>query len=196
MTLAGIDVSAAGQGANFPWASYKGKIAFAGIKISEGTTFADPDAARNIAGARSIGAIPLGYHFTHAGMSGAQQAEWFLKCGKVAGLRAGDLAAQDAEDEGMDGLPVARMDLAAAAFNLEFRLHHACWPLLYTEVSLAPSMTSCGNSPLWLANPSGTPVTSIGPWAAGPSFEQTSQRGVDLDVFYGTPAQLAKLIIP
>ena len=42
MTLAGIDVSNY-QGPAFPWQDYKGKIAFAGIKISEGTGYTDPD---------------------------------------------------------------------------------------------------------------------------------------------------------
>lgn len=193
MTLAGIDVSAAGQGANFNWQAWKGKIAFAGIKISEGLAYADPDAARNIEQARAIGAVPMGYHFLHAAQNGAAQAEWFLSHAKASGLKPGDLIAIDAEDGGMDGCTPAAMNQAAAAFTTELRHHFpAYWPVLYTEISLAPSLGILGNCPLWLANPSGTPVIKIGPWLT-PSFEQTGQRGVDTDVFYGNAATLAKL---
>jgi hypothetical protein len=38
-------------------------------------------------------------------------------------------------------------------------------------------------------------IKSIGPWKQV-SFEQTGQRGVDADVFYGDAAALAKLAIP
>jgi GH25 family lysozyme M1 (1,4-beta-N-acetylmuramidase) len=195
MTLAGIDVSAIGQGDAFDWAAWKGRIAFAGIKVSEGLGYADPDAKRNIAGARSIGAAVIGYHFLHAGLSGNDQAEWFLSHAKTAGLREGDLIAVDAEDLGLDGCSAAMMNARATGFTAQLQRHFAAyWPVAYTEISLAPSLVSCGHSPLWLANPSGTPVTSIGPWKQI-SFEQTGQRGVDADVFYGTAAQLAALAI-
>jgi lysozyme len=195
MTLAGIDVSAAGQGANFNWNAWRGKVGFAGVKVSEGTEYADPYAARNIAAVRSLGAVPMGYHFLHAGESGAAQAEWFLSHAKAAGLRPGDLIAIDAEDGGLDGLTDAHMDEQAAAFAAELRRHFPGFnPVLYTEISMAPSLVSNGNCPLWLANPSGMTVKAIGPWKQV-SFEQVSQRGVDCDVFYGTAAELAKLTI-
>jgi GH25 family lysozyme M1 (1,4-beta-N-acetylmuramidase) len=197
MTLNGIDVSAAGQGASFNWNPYKGKLGFAGVKISEGTGYADPDAGRNIAGARSIGAVPMGYHFLHAGQPGAQQAEFFLSHAKAAGLGKGCLIAIDAEDGGLDGLGADQLDQAAAEFCAELKKHFGprYWPELYTEISIAPHMTSMGNCPLWLANPSGMVVKSIGPWKQV-SMEQTGQRGVDTDVFYGTAADLAKLTVP
>lgn len=195
-TLNGIDVSAAGQGASFPWASWKGKIQFAGIKISEGLDYADPDAARNIAGARSIGAAVIGYHFLHASADGAEQAEAFLSHAKTAGLKAGDVIALDAEDLGLDGNSSPIMNLTGAVFCGQLAKHFPGYhPLAYTEISMAPKLTGLGNCPLWLANPSGMTVKSIGPWTTV-SFEQLAQRGVDTDVFYGTAAQLAALAIP
>jgi GH25 family lysozyme M1 (1,4-beta-N-acetylmuramidase) len=195
-TLNGIDVSAAGQGASFNWNAYKGKLGFAGVKISESTGYADPDAGRNIAGARSVGAVPMGYHFLHAGQPGAQQAEFFLSHAKAAGLGKGCLIAIDAEDGGLDGQMPERMNLVGAAFVKELRVHFpGFWPLLYTEISMAPSLTSLGSCPLWLANPSGMVVKAIGPWKQV-SFEQVAQRGVDCDVFYGDAAALAKLTVP
>ena len=196
MTLAGIDVSAAGQGANFPWASYKGKIAFAGIKVSEGLTYADPDAKANIAAARSLGLVVIGYHFAHASVSGSGQAEHFLSCAHAAGLGRGDLAAIDAEDLGLDGESPAQMNLTASAFTGELQRHFPGYnPAAYTEQSMAPALTSLADCPLWLADLSVPLVTSIGPWKLV-SIWQTGQRGVDADVFNGDAAQLAKLAIP
>jgi lysozyme len=196
MTLNGIDVSAAGQGASFNWNTYKGKVGFAFTKVSEGLTFTDPDALRNIAQMRALGITPGGYHFLHAGLSGASQAEYFLQAAKRAGLGAGCLLALDAEDGGLDGLTALQMNGAAAGFAAELQKHFPGFhPVLYTEISMAPDLVSMGQCPLWLANPSGAVIRTIGPWKQV-SFEQTGQRGVDTDVFYGDAAALAKLTVP
>jgi lysozyme len=194
MTLNGIDVSASGQGDSFSFAPYRNKIAFAGVKVSEGVTYADPDAARNIAGARSLGIPVLAYHFLHAGLSGSGQAGHFLELAAKASLKPGtDIIVIDAEDGGLDGEDPSQMNAAAAAFHGELDRHFPNYhPLVYTEISMGPHLTSMGNCPLWLANPSGAVIKSIGPWNLV-SFEQTGQRGVDTDVFYGSAADLAKL---
>jgi GH25 family lysozyme M1 (1,4-beta-N-acetylmuramidase) len=197
MTLAGIDASAAGQGTAFSWAPYKGKVQFGFTKVSEGLGYADPSAARNIAQMKADKIVPGGYHFLHAGVSGSAQAEAFLSHAKAAGLGAGCLLALDAEDLGLDGEDAAQMNLTASAFRAELQRHFPGFnPVAYTEISMAPALTSLGSCPLWLANPSGMAVKSIGPWKGGPSFEQVAQRGVDADVFYGTAAQLAALALP
>lgn len=193
-TLQGIDVSNVNGPVN--WEAWEGKIQFAGVKITEGCWFADQLAAQNVAGVHELGIPAIGYHFLHAGLPGTKQAEYFLSHAHQAGLRPGDLIAIDAEDGGKDGLDVGHLVAAAGEFATEIRLHFpGYWPLLYTEISLAPSFTGLGNCPLWLANPSGTPVTSIGPWKTV-SFSQTGQKGVDTDEFYGGPAQLQALAIP
>jgi GH25 family lysozyme M1 (1,4-beta-N-acetylmuramidase) len=193
--LAGIDVSAY-QGSSFPWESYRGKIQFAGVKISEGLKGADPYAARNVAGARSIGVTVIGYHFLHASLSGSGQCEAFLSHAHAAGMRAGDLHAVDAEDDGLDGESPAQMNLTAGAFVAEERRHFpSYWPVAYTEQSMAPFLTSLANCPPWIANISGEKFTAIGPWKVI-AFEQVGQKGVDQDLFYGSSADLAKLAIP
>lgn len=193
-TLNGIDVSNVNGPFNFaPW---KGKLDFAWVKVSEGTGFADGRAAANIAAARKLGLVVGGYHFLHAGSSGSAQAEAFLSHAHTAGLRPGDLIALDAEDLGLDGEDSQQMNLTASAFAAELRRHFAGFsPFLYTEISMAPSLTSMGSCPLWLANPSGMAVKSIGPWKQV-SMEQTSQRGIDCDVFYGDAQALKKLAFP
>ena len=194
MTLSGIDVSAAGQGPGFDWEAWRGKIQFAAVKVTEGVHYDDPCARRNIAGARSIGCTVIGYHFLHT-MSGVAQAEWFLANAHAAGLRPGDLIAVDAEDLGRDGLSADWLAAAASYFDAGIDAHFPGYhPVLYTEISLAPWLTALEASPLWLANPSGEKVTGIGPWKVI-SFEQTGQRGVDTDVFYGDAAQLAALAV-
>jgi GH25 family lysozyme M1 (1,4-beta-N-acetylmuramidase) len=208
--LNGIDIS----NVNGPvdWESWRGKIAFAGVKISEGTTFADPLARANVVAAHALGIPVMGYHFLHNGTGskgGAPQAEWFLANAKKAGLRPGlDLIAVDVEDGGLDIDPATvtgqdveqaylHFDLVAAGFCNQVREHHfpGYHPVLYTEISMAPALVNCGGSPLWLANPSRVHTGQLGPWAS-PSFEQTGQRGIDVDVFYGDAAALAKLAIP
>lgn len=196
MTLAGIDVSAIGQGL-FDWAAWRGRIQFAGIKISEGVTFADPDADRNIAGARDIAAVPMGYHFLHAGAGGKGQADYFMARCEAAAMERGDLMALDVEQGGMDGLAPVHLWAAAADFATVIRGHFGAWPVIYTDLSLASvAPAPVADCPLWLANPSRVPTTGgVGPWRVV-SFEQTGQRGLDQDLFYGDPSQLAKLAIP
>lgn len=199
MTLQGIDVSHAGQGSGFPWGSYHGKIQFAFTKISEGVTFADPDARANLASMRSLGLVAGGYHFLRADVSGEAQAEAFLSHAHSAGLRPGDIIWVDMEDGGLRGMPYARMNAVGADFRAQLRKHTAYAsynPVLYTEISMAPQLPGMAACPLHLANPSGAVIKSVGPWHGGPSFEQVSQRGVDCDVFYGDLAQLKKLAIP
>jgi lysozyme len=194
MTLNGIDVS--NVNGPFNWTPWKGKIDFAWVKVSEGTGFADGRAAANIAAARKLGLVVGGYHFLHAGSSGSAQAEAFLSHAHTAGLKPGDLVALDAEDLGLDGEDAQQMNLTASAFKAELQRHFAGFsPFLYTEISMAPSLASMGACPLWLANPSGIVVRACGPWKQV-SMEQTGQRGVDADVFYGTREQLLKLAIP
>lgn len=194
-TLAGIDVSN-WQGPAFDWAAWKGKIAFAGIKVSEGTSYADPDAARNIAGARSIGAVVIGYHLVHAAGGGAAQAAWFLAHCQAAGLERGDILALDVEAAGLDGGQALRLWTAASDCAAAISSHFSCHPLVYAPLDLAgQAPASVAGCPLWLANPSGTPVIRVGPWPLV-SFEQTGQSGTDADVFYGNQAQLSALAIP
>ena len=205
-TLNGIDVSAAGQGANFPWGQYHGKISFAFIKISEGTTFDDPDARANIAAARKLGLAVGGYHMLLNGtgaQGGPQQAEWFLHCAEQAGLRPHDLIAVDVEDYGLGDVDrgnaldveqsLIHFDLVAGQFAGELRKHFPRFnPVVYTEISIAPHLESMAACPLWLADLSVPLLTGIGPWNLV-SFWQTGQRGVDTDVFNGSAADLAKL---
>ena len=161
-TLAGIDVS--NNNGAFDWEAWRGKITFAGIKISEGLTFADPDAARNMAGAKSIGVVRIAYHFLRPSLSGADQALWFLKLARAAGLAPGDLVMADAEDA--DGKTPAEVAACVSVFAAGVRAIGA-WPVVYTTQSFAEGgyVGSSGQCPAFIANPSHVGLPSpIGPW--------------------------------
>lgn len=195
MTLNGIDVSNA-QGATFNWAPYRGKIAFAFIKITEGLTYGDPYAVRNMTQARNEGITRGAYHFLRANLPASAQASWFLARARAAGLSAGDLVMVDVETS--DGKVAAGVAACASAFAAEVRAATGAWPVVYTDQSFAYGgyCAGLGNCPAFIANPSGVQLhMPIGEWNLV-SFEQTGQRGVDTDVFHGTAAQLAKLAIP
>lgn len=195
-TLAGIDVSNL-QGPAFNWPAERGHIAFAGIKISEGTGFEDADAARNVAQARANGIVPMGYHYLHPSQSGSAQAAYFVILARKAGIGPGDLVMLDNETN--DGsLSAAQVADCAALFAHVVHQDFGAWPVAYADQDYAEHgyCAGLGMCPAFIANPSHVVLPSpIGPWGLV-SFEQTGQRGVDTDVFYGDLAQLGKLAIP
>lgn len=192
-TLPGIDISAVGQGPNFDWTPWKGRLAFAFAKISEGSTFTDPDGAKNITAARQLGIIPGGYHLIHAADDGAAQAGRFLK---LAQPKPGDLIMVDVEEAGYDGLGPDRMSGAVGKFADVIRAQTGSWPVTYTNISTAQGgyCASVGMTPLFLANPSRIQIGRVGPWPLI-SFEQIAERGTDTDLFYGDLVALRRLTV-
>ena len=192
--LNGIDVSGIGQGASFDWAAWRGRIAFAFIKATEGTTFTDPDFARNWAAAGELGIRRGAYHIPHAGNSAAAEVDHLLS---VADPQPGDLIMVDVEPASTDGLTVDDLAALNGAEADLLRAYLGAWPITYTDISMAQAgyVRQNGSCPLFLANPSQVKVpVPIGPWRLV-SFEQTSQRGTDLDVFYGDAADLGRLAV-
>ena len=193
-TLAGIDVSNF-QGV-FDWAAYKGKIAFAIAKATEGETFDDKDFPRNWAQMKAEGLVRGAYHFAHPNNDVTTEAKFFLAVVKAAGLLPGDLLVLDLEVT--DGESVPWIASWAKTFDAHVHTATGAHVIAYTDGSMARGgyFAGLGDSPLWLANPGGGNVPMpIGPWRQI-SMEQTGQRGVDVDVFYGTAAQLRDLGVP
>jgi GH25 family lysozyme M1 (1,4-beta-N-acetylmuramidase) len=197
VTLPGIDVSAIGQGAGFNWGAWKGKIAFAGIKATQGLSFEDPDYSRNMSGAFSIGAARMSYHLLDPTVSGEEQADYYLKYAKP---QPGELAMLDHElfkDAAGEVLAPAAVANCAAAFSDRVRGAVSAWPVLYTTQWMAENgyCEGLGQQPLFVANPSRIQLPPvIGPWRLV-SFAQIGQRGVDTDVFYGTAQELMRLAV-
>lgn len=194
MTLNGIDVS--NVNGTVDWEAWRGKISFAGVKVSEGLGFTDLYAHANVAGARSVGAVPMAYHFLRANVPGIGQARFFLDKAHAAGIGPGDLLMLDVET--MDGMSAAQVSECAAAFVGEVHDLAGVWPVAYTMQSFALGgcTAALGVCPAFIANPSRVVLPpQLGPWRLV-SFEQVGQRGIDTDVFYGTAEQLAALAIP
>jgi lysozyme len=196
-TMAGIDVSNF-QG-TFDWAAWRGKIAFAFAKATEGVTFTDPDFSRNWAAMKGEGLIRGAYHFGHPAETPDAEAAFFLGVVRAQGLRPGDLLALDLETA--DGLTAPEVAAWADAW---VRIVHAATGasvVVYTDQSMARGgyCAGLGDNPLWLAVPGGGGVPMpVGPWNLI-SFEQTGSPGsppVDADIFFGAAVQLDKLAVP
>lgn len=187
----GIDVSN-WQGPAFAWPEWRGKISFAFAKATENVNFEDPDYHRNLGGMMGIGVVPGAYHVLHGGSDGAAQARYFLSYAKPS---AGTLLMVDYEPTTTDGRGATAMSDIGAAFADVVRSETGAWPIAYSDISMvvAGYLNGLKACPLFLANPSRVPTRPpIGPWGLV-SFEQTAQRGVDTDVFYGDLPQLRKL---
>lgn len=197
VSLPGIDVSAIGQGMVFNWDAYRGRIAWAMAKATQGTDFRDPAYPRNRADAEAEGLVFGSYHYLVPEVDGAAQAHWFLS---YAQPRPGELVAVDSEvdrDPAGNVLPPAVVAKVAVAFADTIRAQTGAWPFAYGDISMVKGgyFAGMGQCPLWLANPSAIQLAPpIGPWNLI-SAEQTGQRGVDTDVFYGDLAQLRKLAV-
>jgi len=195
VALQGIDVSAIGQGNAFNWSAWKDRIAFAGIKATQGLTFQDPDFTENVKGATSIGAVRMPYHFLDPAADGAEQARHYLA---YARPQPGELPMLDHEtyvNAAGDALAAELVADVAAAFGDAVRAAVGAWPILYTTQYMAEHgyCAGLGQQPLFIANPSRVKLPNpIGPWRLV-SFEQIGQKGIDTDVFYGTAAELARL---
>jgi GH25 family lysozyme M1 (1,4-beta-N-acetylmuramidase) len=197
---AGIDLSS--YQPSFDWSAEKGRISFAFIKATEGTTIRDPSFAANWQRAKDIGIVRGAYHFGHPGNGAATEARAFLDTVRAHGLNAGDLLALDLEAS--DGLGPARV--AEYARNWCADVHKATGhtPVVYTFLSFAQqgNCAGLGHYPLWIAEPSapaGRPVVPR-PWSAW-KFHQygtapVGSNTVDVDVFNGGTAALKAFANP
>jgi lysozyme len=197
---AGIDLSS--YQPSFDWSAERGRISFAFLKATEGTTIRDPDFAAYWQRARKLGLVRGAYHFAHPRNGAATESRAFLATVRAHGLNAGDLLALDLEVS--DGLSPARV--AEYARNWCTDVHQATGhtPVVYTFLSFARqgNCAGLGHYPLWIAEPSapaGRPVVPS-PWSAW-KFHQygTARVGsntVDVDVFNGDTAALKAFASP
>lgn len=196
----GIDLSS--YQPSFDWSTEKGRISFAFIKATEGTTITDPDFAASWQQAHDLGIVRGAYHFAHPANGAATEAQAFLAVVEAHGLKAGDLLALDLETA--DGLSPARV--AEYARNWCADVHQATghMPIVYTFLGFAQAgnCAGLGGYPLWIAEPSyppGKPAVPQ-PWSTW-AFHQygTTQVGsdtVDVDVFNGDTAALEAFANP
>ena len=195
MTILAIDISHYQGTPDFHAVKAAG-IGLVVMKATESTTYTDPAVSANQANARAAGLTVGFYHFARA-TNAVAEADHF--CNVLGSLTPGDIVALDWEVPGSD--PVG-WSLAWLA-HVESRL--GVKPLIYMNKS-AEANSDWGpvvrnNNGLWLADydfaPQVVPNSSHWPFVA---LKQYSDRGVvsgiaggvDLDVFEGDAAQLAK----
>jgi lysozyme len=196
----GIDVSHY-QG-TVDWSQVAGAgMAFAFVKATQGAAYVDPLFAQNWDGARAAGLLCGAYHFFQPGDDPAAQAAHFLSVlGIPPGITGGLPPVLDVETLGsqtavqvVEGVRTWLSTVEAAA---------GCTPIVYTSPHFWATLgtSDFGGYPLWVAEYGvSTPKLPAG-WTSW-TFWQSSQSGqvagvagaVDLDVFQGSRADLARL---
>ncbi len=81
----GIDLSS--YQPSFDWSAEKGRISFAFIKATEGTTITDPEFAANWQQAKALGIVRGAYHFAHPKNGAATESQAFLDVVRAHGLQ-------------------------------------------------------------------------------------------------------------
>jgi lysozyme len=195
--LKGIDVSN-WQGRSFDWeAQHAQGVDFAYIKATEGTTYKDPDFARNWRVAAQRGINRGAYHFFHPAESPQAQVAAFMNMiTENGGLLPGDLIAMDYEVSDNLAPGVAATAAATFAHDVEMITKASCTVYTYRDFIDEGYCDGLASYPLWLADPGAIEVPVPPPWNLI-SFLQVGQRGVDQDYgYFPDVAQLLKLGVP
>lgn len=176
----GIDVSA--YQAVLTAAQLEG-LSFAFAKATDGPSATDPNFAPNWAAMKTAGIHRGAYHELQS--SGPQaQAAHFLAAVKAQGLEPGDMLAVVASDyPGVTGADVGVFcgEVKAAAPRSPV--------LVYSDLSMLPSLGSCAGYLLWAAWPSATAPADVAPWKTW-TFWQWNETTLDRDAYNGTAAEL------
>lgn len=204
-TLDGVDVSSY-QGA-IDWRAVRADgIRFAFIKASEGTEVADRYFEPNWAGCREVGVQRIAYHFFYDWLGGVTQCEYHHAVVRERGrYRYGEAGALDVEEASVTNAAtcIAEAQAYIRAFWMSVNkpliiyTNYDTWHTMLGDPDY-PEFRAC---PLWLAD-IGAYIPPLKAWPTGLSFWQYSWTGrvsgipsaVDLDRFYGTPAELSRIM--
>lgn len=161
-------------------------LTFCFAKATDGSSDTDSNFAANWKVMKSVGIHRGAYHELQSpsSASAASQADHFLAVVKAAGLEAGDMLAVVASDYSgvTDAEVLAWCDqVQAAAPNSPV--------LVYSDLSVAATLTSCTGYDLWVAWPSDTAPTSVAPWSTWKLW-QWNETTLDKDAYNGTAAEM------
>jgi hypothetical protein len=157
---------------------------FAFAKATDGPWGTDPNFAGNWAAIRAAGKFRGAYHELQAGNPSGQAAH-FLAVVQARGLERGDMLACVASDYSAGDSDVrAFCDTLRSATGGRNRV------LVYSDLSVAATLTSCTGYDLWVAWPSATPPRSTAPWKTWRLW-QWQMTGLDRDAYNGTREEMA-----
>jgi lysozyme len=197
-TVRGIDVSYFQESISWKMVRKSG-VQFAFIRVSDGTTVADPKFALNWTGARRVGVLRGAYQYFRPEESPIAQADLL-----IAALRRdpGELPpALDVETDG--GKSPAQLAARVAAWIERVRTQLRVEPIVYTGPEFWRERTGgadLSSQALWIAHYTASCPTVPQPWTRW-TFWQHTDRGnvpgiegaVDLNVFAGDYLQLEEL---
>lgn len=177
---------------------------FTYVKATDGTTYTDDHFAANFSGARAAGVLRGAYHFFRHGVSGSDQANFFLD---VAKPKKGDLPpALDLEDPPAEQAVADYLTEAAAWVTNVSATLNGQMPVIYVSPSFwtntlgAPDQFA--NNPLWIAHYTTHDPTVPKPWGRYTFWQYTNvgsasgiSSTVDLDRFQGSMADLNNLVL-
>jgi lysozyme len=163
---------------------------FAFCKATDGSDDTDDHFAANWAVIKTARKFAGAYHELRPGFKDgiADQAAHFLSVVRAQGLEPGDMLAVSASDYRVTDADVkAFCDWVADATG---GLNPV---IVYTDLSVAVTLTSCAGYPLWLAWPSGTATANVAPWESWHLW-QWNETGQDKDAFNGDADAMAAWI--
>ncbi|MBD5429353.1 GH25 family lysozyme [Lactobacillus sp.] len=145
---------------------YKGYASFAIVKVSEGTSYQNPSAKKQLDSAKANGMMQAGYHFATFGASESaakSEANYAVKSAKSAGLPAGTYFACDWETGSGNNVNGGKKASATAILAFMKVVKYAGYtPLLYSGAYLlknnveTSTITAKYGTCLWVASyPSG-----------------------------------------
>jgi lysozyme len=161
-------------------------LSFAHCKASEGVTGTDPHFAANWRAIKSAGLVRGAYHEFRPADSVTTQVLHFADTVRAQGREPGDMHAVVASD--YPGVTTAM--IRSFCTQLAAIIGPHCPVLVYTDLSVAKTLTTCTAYPLWIAWPSPSAPTSVRPWGSWKFWQWGSPGNVDRDAFNGTAADL------
>lgn len=159
---------------------------FAFCKATEGLTEVDPHFAANWRAIGAAGLVRGAYHEFRPADSVTTQVLHFADTVRAQGLTPGTVMAVVASD--YPGVTTAM--IRSFCTQLAAIVGPHCPVIIYTDLSVAKTLTTCTAYPLWIAWPSPSAPTSVRPWGAWKFWQWGSPGNVDHDAFNGTAADL------
>jgi lysozyme len=192
----GIDVS--NFAGDFDWTSTSG-LSFGICRASQGlggsgTNSPDPYLAWNWPRIKAKGLARGAYHFLNPGLSGADQASYFVDTVSAVGLETTDMLWLDNETAGASAAAVAACARDFMAKLVSLRPQNPRGVYSFYDFITSGNCAGLQSYPLWLAIYQSATPSAPAPWNAWKFWQSGGASNHDNDVFNGTAAELTTWI--